>query len=173
MNLWIGKVSYDAAAKLWLATSGHYLENPPPGCLYAIGVRELAPVLFDDLPVATGALLGLCLIGRPVARMLPQDGSVGEVTRMVLLPGLPHGTASEVLRRAGREAATRGMAALIAYHDRTRHTGCIYRKSGFRKDGLTAPHAVGWGSRDRPKSAAVGLTSKRRWRLVLAEKVGP
>lgn len=168
MNLWIGRVSYDATAKLWLKASGHYLDNPPPGCLYAIGVRELSPVLFDDLPVATGALLGLCLIGRPIARKLPQDGSVGEVTRMVLLPGLPHGTASEVLRRAGREAASRGMASLIAYHDRTRHTGCIYRKSGFRKDGVTNPPVNGWATRDREKSGTLGAEPKRRWRLVVS-----
>lgn len=168
MDLWIGPVSYDASAKAYLRGSGHYLGNPLPGCLFAIGVRALRPVLFVDLPVADGPLLGLCLIGRPIARMLPQDGSIGEVTRMVLTPGLPHGTASAVLREAGVRAARRGMAALIAYHDRTRHTGCIYRKAGFRKDGATTPSGTGWGSRNRPRSADVGATPKRRWRLTLA-----
>lgn len=165
MALWIGIVSYDASAKLWLAASGHYLDNPPPGCLFAVGVRETAPVLFDDMPVPVGSLLGLCLVGRPIARALPQDGTVGEITRMVLLAGLPYATASEVLRYCARVAGKRGMASLIAYHDRTRHTGCIYKKAGFRKDGVTTPHRTGWASRSRPRSETVGQTSKRRWRL--------
>lgn len=165
MNLWIGRVSYTDAVKMWLGASGHYLDNPPPGCLFAIGVRRLEPVLFDDLPVPVGDLLGLCLVGRPSARMLPQDGSVGEITRMVLLPGLPYGLASEVLKRAIREAAERGMAELIAYHDRTRHKGCIYKKAGFKKAGVTTPSGLGWASRSRPKSATAGATSKRKWSI--------
>lgn len=165
--LWIGPVSYDASAKLYLQQSGHYLDNPPPGCLFAIGVREMKPVLFDDLPVPCGPLLGLCLVGRPVARNLPQDGSVGEVTRMVLDAGLPYGMASKVLVEAGSIGKKKGMHSLISYHDRTKHTGCIYRKAGFRKDGVTTPGKVGWGSRNRPKSQKVGHTSKRRWKLEL------
>jgi hypothetical protein len=110
----------------------------------------------------------MCLVGRPVARMLPQDGSVGEITRMVLLPGLPHGTASRVLVAAADYAKARGMASLIAYHDRTRHTGCIYRKAGFRKDGATsAALGAGWGSRGGRTSAQYAATPKRRWRLAL------
>ncbi len=163
---WIGPESYDDRAKAWLARSGHYLENPPPGCLFAIGVRRGAPGLFGD-PVASGPLLGLCLIGRPVARALPQDGTWGEVTRMVLLPGLPHGTASATLSRAAEVGRARGMTSLIAYHDRTRHTGCIYRKAGFRKDGTVEPREVGWGSRDGRVSAGYAPAPKRRWRLAL------
>lgn len=166
-NLWIGRVSYDAAAKVWLQASDHYLKNAPPGCLFAVGVQAIVPVLFADLPVATGSLLGLCLVGRPVARKLPQDGSVGEITRLFLSSGLPHGTASAVLRQAAQIARSLGMKSLISYHDRTRHTGCIYRKAGFRKDGITVPNTTGWQSRNRPNSVAVGLTSKRRWRLDL------
>ena len=168
MKLWIGKVMYGDSEKQWLAASGHYLQNPPPGCLFAVGVRELRAELFADVQVPTGPLLGLCLIGRPVARQLPQDGSVGEVTRMVLMPGLPHGTASSVLRWAIDEASRRGMSSLISYHDRTRHTGCIYRKAGFRKDGTSVSTGQGWSNRSgRERSATAGLTPKRRWRVEL------
>ena len=163
--LWIGRVSYDEDTERWLGRSGHYLQNPPPGCLFAIGVRQCEPMLFDDLPVPTGPLLGLCLLGRPIARLLPQDGTWAEITRMVLAPGLPHGTASSVLCVAFDEAWRRGVKTVISYHDRTRHTGCIYRKAGMRKDGTTKPSKKGWGSRDRPNSDAVGATSKRRWRI--------
>ena len=175
MDLWIGHVTYGNDAKRWLKASGHYLDNPPPGCLFAIGVRALRPVLFADLPVADGPLLGLCLVGRPVAPGLPQDHSIGEITRMILLPGLPYGTASVVLRAAAAHGQRRGMLSLIAYHDRTRHKGCIYRKAGFRKDGTTtpSPNSIGWASRPRPNSAHAGDTPKRRWRLDLARPAEP
>ena len=157
--------SYTDDIRDWLGRTDHYLDNPPIGCLYAVGVRLMVPGLFGS--VAAGPLVGLCLVGRPTARMLPQDGSVGEVTRLWLSPGLPHGTASACLRYAADVARSRGMVALISYHDRTRHTGCIYRKAGFRKDGTTRPSATGWASRDRPASASAGSTPKRRWRLDL------
>ena len=166
-DLWIGRESYDDDAKAWLAKSGHYLDNPPPGCLYAVAVRGGAPDLFGGI-MATGPRLGMCLVGRPVARMLPQDGSVGEITRMVLSPGLPYGTASRELRVAADYGRARRMAALISYHDRTRHTGCIYRKAGFKRDGVTgAASGKGWGSRDGRASATYEATPKRRWRLTL------
>jgi len=167
VELWIGVVSYDNAIKAWLQSSDHYLNNAPPGCLFAIGVRESRAVLFDEIHVGVGPLLGICLVGRPVARQLPQDGSIGEITRLWLMPELPHGTASAVLRTAASVAKGRGMRALISYHDRTRHTGCIYRKAGFRRDGVVKPNATGWASRDRANSATAGATPKRRWRLNL------
>lgn len=168
VDLWIGSVSYDASVKAWLQASNHYLNNAPPGCLFAIGVYASAPSLFVDVHVPIGQLLGLCLVSRPVARRLPQDGSIGEITRLYLTPGLPYGTASAVLRKTADVARLRGMVALISYHDRTRHTGCIYRKAGFRKDGATKPNQVGWASRAKRVSGTVGQTSKRRWRLELA-----
>jgi hypothetical protein len=109
-------------------------------------------------------------VGRPVARMLPQDGTWGEITRFVLLPGLPYGTASEVLRFAVLLARTRRCpSVIIAYHDRTRHTGCIYRKAGFRKDGVSGRKGGSWATRDRPKSGAYEGTPKRSWRIDIAE----
>lgn len=92
---------------------------------------------------------------------------------MVLVEGLPHGTASMVLRRAAEIARARGMVTLIAYHDRTRHTGCIYRKAGFRKDGVSqhSARSSGWGNRSGRKSGALANTPKRRWRLDLTCEV--
>lgn len=157
---------YTDALRSWLDAGDHYLHNAPPGALFAVVVRDLAPGLFG--PTASGELRGAVVIGRPIARMLPQDGSVGEVTRMWLQPGLPKGTASAALTFAAGVAAGRGMKALIAYHDRTRHTGCVYRKAGFRKNGTTDQRCPGtWATRTRPASADVGSTPKRRWRLDL------
>jgi len=165
MMLWIGPQRYDAATRGWFARQDHYLANAPPGCLYAIGVTAGARALLGEYPRSVGPLLGLCIVGRPVARHLPQDGSMGEILRIWLTPGLPYGTASRVLRRAIDEARHRGMATLIAYHDRSRHTGCIYKKSGFHQDGTTDPRAGGWGSRSDRKSGDYPAASKRRWRI--------
>src|SRR5690606_27798601 len=152
----------------------HYLDNPPPGALFAVGVQREGLSLLADCPVGDGPLLGLCVVGRPVARELPQDGTVGEVTRIHLQPGLPYGTASRVLLRAAEVARARGVRRLIAYHDRTRHTGCIYRKAGFRRAGATRPkrtEASGWGSRAGRAASAVSASStpKRLWALELTE----
>ena len=156
--------SYDDTAKAWLGRSGHYLQNPPPGCLFCVSVRRTAPDLFGTM-TPSGERVGMVLVGRPVARMLPQDGSWGEITRLVLVDGLPHGTASNLLRFVFSSSWRRGLSTVISYHDRSRHTGCIYRKAGMRKDGATTPSGKGWASRDRPMSAQTGQTSKRRWRI--------
>jgi GNAT superfamily N-acetyltransferase len=161
------RVRYDARTKAWLARSGHYLDNPPPGALFVLSVQRAMQGLFGI--VGDGELRGLCVIGRPIARMLPQDGSWGEIVRFVLQPGLPHGIASALLRSAASYARSRRkpMRVLIAYHDRTRHTGCIYRKAGFRRDGVVTARPVGWGNRSERTSASYDATPKRRWRLDL------
>lgn len=173
-GIWIGPVRYDAEARGYLDRGDHYLHNSPPGALFAIGVRRSGIALIEGCDVGEGPLLGLCVVGRPVAPRLSQTGSVGEITRMHLAAGLPHGTASRVLVRAAEVARARGMSELIAYHDRTRHTGCIYRKAGFRRDGVVIPKrdgASGWGSRPGRNASAIeaSFTPKRRWSLVLTE----
>nr|AKH47311.1 hypothetical protein [uncultured marine virus] len=166
MSPWIGLISYTHAARAWLQSKNHYLGNAPPGCLYAVGVAEPQPGLFVE--PQPGRRTGICLVSRPVARGLPQDGSMGEVTRLWLEPGLPYGTASAVLRYAAELGRARGLSCLISYHDRTRHTGCIYRKAGFKKWGTTAAKAgAAWGSRSGRAAATYKATPKRRWRLDL------
>lgn len=157
--------SYTANLRAWLGMTDHYLGNPPPCAYFAVAVRLMVPGLFG--PVAGGELVGLLVIGRPVARGLPQDGSAAEVVRMWLAPGLPRGTASEALGVAAAACKERGVVDLYAYHDRTRHTGCCYRKAGFRKDGVTRPNPNGWASRPGRVSGALPGTSKRRWRMDL------
>ena len=161
------RVSYDARACRWLARSGHYLDNPPPGALFALTVQRASQGLFDI--VGDGTTLGMCVVGRPIARQLPQDGTWGEIVRFVLASGLPHGMASALLRATAEHARNRRkpIRVLIAYHDRTRHTGCIYRKAGFRKDTQVRARTTGWGSRENRKSASYEPTPKRRWRLDL------
>tara|TARA_R100001129_G_C5205801_1_gene215212 strand:+ start:106 stop:633 length:528 start_codon:yes stop_codon:yes gene_type:complete len=147
-----------------MLSESHYLAAPPPGCLFAVAVRDLQPGLFGFEPI--GTLRGVVLVGRPIARMLPQNGTVGELVRVVLKDA-PYGTASAAIRYAAGIARARRMTSLIAYHDRTIHSGCIYRKAGFKKDGVTRPvMGAGWASRSGRRTDAQA-TSKRRWRLQL------
>lgn len=76
--------SYTRKLKMWLQAQDHYLGNAPAGCLFCCVVEEGLD------------LQGIILVGRPTARMLPQDGSWGEITRLWLRPGLKYGMASEV-----------------------------------------------------------------------------
>ena len=110
-------------------------------------------------------LAGICLLGRPIARMLPQDGTWAEITRMYLIPGLPKGVASDMLKFAFNRARDRGTHTVISYHDRTRHSGCIYRKAGMRKDGIVDTKGKGWNS--RKGRAETQRTPKRRWKIDL------
>ena len=160
---------YTNEIKALLHASDHYLGNATPGALFAVVVRELVPGLFGDAP--GGAWRGVCLVGRPTARALPQDGSWGEVTRLWLDPRCPYGTASLVLRHAIQTARARGLEVLISYHDRTRHSGCIYRKAGMRRWGTSTPSGVGWASRAGRASGSLKATAKRRWRIDLAGEV--
>lgn len=157
----MGKVVYGPPERVWMNERGHYLNNAPPGALFAVGVYEA------HMGTPIGSLLGLCVVGRPVARGLTQDGTWGEIVRMFLVAGLPHGTASAVLRTAAAVAKARGMTTLIAYHDRTKHTGTIYRKAEFKKDPAQTRTGTGWNSRPGRKSGELVRTPKRRWRLAL------
>ena len=167
-RLHITRVSYTADLRVWMNDHGHYLNNAPPGALFAVGVYAAVPGLFPGYTMPSGPIQGLCIVGRPVARMLAQDGTVGEITRLYLVKGLPKGTASTVLQYAADLARSRGMVALISYHDTEKHTGMIYQLARFRKDGITTPHLEGWASRpDRDQSATAGQSIKQRWRLTL------
>lgn len=159
---------YDEPARRWLDRSDHYLQNASAGGFFAVAVRPLIDGLFAGIRVPDETvLLGLCVVGRPVSPKLPQDGSWSEVTRMFLEPGLPYGLASEVLRLAIEAMRARGAKRVIAYHDRSRHTGCVYRKAGFRRDGTSEGPEGGWGSRPGRKSATLPRTKKRRWAVDL------
>lgn len=171
LGLWCGTRAYDMHARQWLAKSGHYLDAPPPGCLVCVSLETFTEGLFG--PVPSGDLRGLALLGRPIARSLPQDGTWAELTRFVLAPSLAKGTASRVLMVAAEVWARRPDAdRMITYHDRTRHSGCIYKKAGFVKDGFTrkGTRRGSWGTRPgREQGVSSETNNKRRWRLLAAD----
>lgn len=168
LGLWCGKRIYDDATKEWLAQSGHYLDAPPPGALLVVSLEQTVPGLFG--PVPGGGLRGLSVLGRPIARNLPQDGTIAEITRFVLVPELHKTKVASLFLRCAAELwfGRADAVAMITYHDRTRHTGCIYKKAGFKKDGVTraGTRRGTWKSRpNREQAASSEEASKRRWRL--------
>ena len=156
---------YTHTMRAWLGKTDHYLANPPAGAMFAVTVRKLVQA------APSGDLLGAVVVGRPISPKLSQDGTLAQITRMWLHPALPFGVASAILRLTMVAAYLRGCAAMITYHDRTRHTGCAYKKAGFRKDGVTNPGALGWGSREGRASAGAVPTPKRRWRVDLVSRM--
>lgn len=87
------------AAKIYISEH-HRHHNPPPGGLFAVGVK------------AGGAIVGVAIVGRPVARML-DDGSTCEVTRLCT-DGTPN--ACSMLYGACRRAAKAlGYTRIITY----------------------------------------------------------
>lgn len=172
-GLWAGRMPYTLAAREYLGRSVHYLDDPPPQALFAIAVERLVQGLFGLVP--SGQLVGLAVLERPKARALPQDGTWAEITRFVLDADeqgrtiLPHGTASRVLAVAIAACRKTRIKTLIAYHDRSRHTGCIYKKAGFKRWGVTkADPTKKWSNRPgREQSGDLPPTSKRRWRIDL------
>jgi hypothetical protein len=155
---------YTRAMRDWLASTDHYLGRPPSGAMFCVAVREMEPGLFGPTP--SGAVFGLAVVGRPIARKLPQDGTAAELLRLWLAPGLPYGTASRVILYAADVCRARGVRVLYTYHDRSRHTGCIYRKAGFTREHATEPRRdAGWNTRTERAPTEAG--SRRRWRLDL------
>lgn len=161
------RVPYNKAARTYLDRSGHYLQNAPPGCLVAVACFETGRGLFD-FDIARGAIRGLLLLGRPIARAMPQDGTVAEITRLVIDDGFPKGTASALVRSSFDYAKLAGIKRVDAIHDRTRHTGCVYKKAGMRPIADIPARVHGWESRDRSASAVeAGKNPKRRWSISL------
>lgn len=43
------RVPYDNWTRQWLSRSGHYLDNPPPGALFALAVQQAMHGLFGTV----------------------------------------------------------------------------------------------------------------------------
>jgi hypothetical protein len=109
-----------------------------------------------------GKLVGVCVVGRPVARGVPAY-SVAEVTRLAT-----DGTAnacSFLYARAAQAAKAMGFDYIQTY-TLVEEPGASLRASGWECDGQVRRDGVGWHNRsdrreDQPQSA------KLRWRKTL------
>ena len=111
----------------------HRHHQPPIGMKFCLGVAD-----------ETSEIVGVAVVGRPVARML-DDGWTVEVTRSCVLPGTPNAN-SMLYGAAWRAAKALGYRRLITY-TQAGESGTSLRAAGWRAIAERKPHA-GW---DRPK----------------------
>lgn len=127
----------------------HHRHHPPPqGGIVAIGLNDGTDVI------------GVIIIGRPVARML-QDGWTAEVTRCCTLG---HANAPSMLYGAAwRAARALGYTRLITY-TLAAEPGTSLMAAGWKLVGLTKGHS--WNVPSRPRVDKHPLGQKTLWEKV-------
>lgn len=109
-----------------------------------------------------GELVGVVIVGRPVARAL-DDGTTAELIRVCVVMGAQRGACSRLMRAAWRAWAAMGGRRLVTYTLAT-ESGASLRGAGFQH---TADlRARSWGCQSRPRSLHGNeAIPKRRWEL--------
>ena len=127
----------------------HHRHNAPPqGCKFSIGLME------------NGELIGVVIVGRPIARR-QSDGYTAEVTRCCVLDGKPNAN-SKLYAAALRTARGMGYQRVITY-TLPEESGASLKAVGFTFDGLTA---IGnWNTPKRPRNLPDKYPTgrKNRW----------
>jgi|SRR6185312_10686399 len=125
----------------------HRHSKPPVGHKFSIGVE------------AGGKLVGVAMVGRPVARML-DDGLTLEVNRTAT-DGTPNAN-SKLYGAAWRATRALGYRKLITYTQRA-ESGSSLRAAGWRVI-AQRPARPGWTTPSRPrKDHGTGYTERTLW----------
>lgn len=108
-----------------------------------------------------GETKGVAIVGRPTARMLPQDGSVLQVLRVAVEEGVGNGCS--ILYGACAGAARRmGAVDLFTYiHDD--EPGVSLRAAGWIEDKSFKSAGGEWARPSRPRKKTVEPEPKRRF----------
>ena len=107
-----------------------------------------------------GEVVGAVIIGRPIARLLDNDG-VAEVTRLVVTPSAPKNTCSFLYSAARRVWQAMGGKKILTYTLQT-ESGDSLRGAGWKKHLATKPH--GWNNNKRNrKEQDIYYQRKFRW----------
>jgi hypothetical protein len=109
-----------------------------------------------------GKLVGAVIVGRPVARAVPQY-EVAEVTRLVT-DGTKN-ACSFLYSRAAQAAQAMGFAYIQTYILED-EPGVSLRAAGWSCDGVVRKDGEGWSSRQGRRTDQP-TTAKSRWRKVL------
>lgn len=136
----------------------HRHSRPPQGALFAVGAKQ------------GGQLVGVAMVGRPIARLL-DDGQTAEVTRLCTTGQL--NACSLLYGAAARAAKALGYSTIITY-TLAREPGVSLRAAGWSPDGAVAAAST-WSrpSRSRVQTDLFGeaqrpTEAKQRWRKQLA-----
>ncbi len=113
-------------------------------------------------------LLGVVIIGRPVARRIDAAATV-EVTRLCLrrdiAAGLRWNAASMLYGWAAKEARRRRFASIITYTLKDLEPGTSLIAAGWKRDGES--RGGSWSRPSRPRIDKASLGPKVRWRKQL------
>lgn len=126
----------------------HRHNEPVRGCRFAVGAEH------------GGELVGVCIVGRPVARKLDHHFTA-EVNRLCVIDGAPKNTCSFLYGAARRIWATMGGTRLITY-TLARESGASLRGAGWMPSPVNIKGERGWQSRER-EHQAVFDEAKIRW----------
>jgi hypothetical protein len=107
-----------------------------------------------------GALIGVVIIGRPIARRL-DDGLTAEVTRLCVMPDSPKGACSKLYAAAQKAWFAMGGKRIVTYTLKT-ESGASLRGAGWEQTAETG--GAGWSQPSRPRrNKAISMQVKLRW----------
>lgn len=130
--------------------SYHRHNKPTAGGKFAIGASD------------GERLVGVAIVGRPVARLL-DNGTTAEVTRCCVLDDAPKGTCSFLYSRCWRAWSAMGGEKLITYTLQT-ESGASLRGAGWKIVGQTpGTNGKGWTNRPGREWQAIQGQAKFRW----------
>lgn len=131
-------------------TNFHRHNKAPQGGLFAVGCSDGV------------GLVGVAIVGRPVARML-DDGFTAEVVRCCVQDYAPKGACSFLYSRYWQAAKAMGWRKLITYTLQS-ESGASLRGAGWKVVAeLTAKNPSAWQNRPGREWQAVVGQSKFRW----------
>lgn len=148
-------ISFDKACAF---IARHHRHNKPPqGHRFSISL--IARDLFD-----VDAVMGVVVVGRPVARKL-DDGLTAEVTRLCVAEDVPKGACSMLYRAAWRAWREMGGKRMVTYTLQA-ESGASLRGAGFKHDALLRnTPADQWTNRPGRVTQQVVGEPKQRWSL--------
>ena len=113
----------------------HRHNKPVQGCRFAVGA------------VADGDMVGVAIVGRPVARGL-QDGLTAEVTRVCVQEDAPRNVCSFLYGRCWRIWQQMGGRRMVTYTLQS-ESGASLRGAGWKVVGEVKPQ--GWDRKERQR----------------------
>lgn len=131
--------------------------------------RHNKPVLgarFSIGATVDGNLVGVAIVGRPVARMI-DNRTTGEVTRVCVAPDAPRNTNSFLYGACWRVWRAMGGLRLVTY-TLASESGASLRGAGWKVEAESAPRGKPWHGPDRQREyQSVYGQQKLRWEAVI------
>ncbi len=135
-------ITYRVARAFVLENHRHH--KPPQGWLFGTGIES------------EGKLIGVVMVGRPVARKL-DDGETAEVTRLCVLDGFPN-ACSMLYSAAWRAAKALGYVRMLTYILAEEH-GASVKAAGWKFMYSTPGRSWSVPSRQRTDTHPIGPKS--------------